>query len=75
MLPQLLKEISKIDGLKWIRLLYAYPDSVTEELVEEIKNNEKIVKYIDIPLQHSHDEVLKRMNRNTNKQKNRRGYK
>lgn len=69
MLPQLLKEISKIDGLKWIRLLYAYPDSVTEELVEEIKNNEKIVKYIDIPLQHSHDEVLKRMNRNTNRQK------
>ncbi|AIS52466.1 ribosomal protein S12 methylthiotransferase RimO [Thermoanaerobacter kivui] len=69
MLPQLLRELSQIEGLKWIRLLYAYPDSVTDELVEEMRANEKVVKYIDIPLQHSHNDVLKRMNRNTNRQK------
>lgn len=69
MLPQLLRELSKIEELKWIRLLYAYPDSVTDELIEEIKNNEKIVKYIDIPLQHSSESVLKRMNRGTTRRK------
>lgn len=69
MLPELLSKLSKIEKLKWIRLLYAYPDSVTDSLIEEIKKNEKIVKYIDIPLQHSHDNVLKRMKRNTRREK------
>ncbi|QSZ26370.1 30S ribosomal protein S12 methylthiotransferase RimO [Aceticella autotrophica] len=65
MLPLLLKRLSEIDNLKWIRILYAYPDSITNELIEEIKTNDKIVKYLDIPLQHSNDNVLKRMKRNT----------
>ncbi|MDI6604853.1 MAG: 30S ribosomal protein S12 methylthiotransferase RimO [Thermoanaerobacteraceae bacterium] len=65
MLPLLLKRLSEIDNLKWIRILYAYPDSITDELIEEIKTNDKIVKYLDIPLQHSNDNVLKRMKRNT----------
>ncbi|MGB9779356.1 30S ribosomal protein S12 methylthiotransferase RimO [Caldanaerobacter sp.] len=68
-LPELLRELAKIEGVKWIRLLYAYPDSVTDELIEEIKKNEKVVKYIDIPLQHSSESVLRRMNRGTTRDK------
>lgn len=60
---ELLKNLSKIEGVEWIRLLYCYPDSMTDELIEEIKNNPKIVKYVDIPLQHIDDNVLKRMGR------------
>lgn len=63
MLPQLLKELCKIDGLQWIRILYCYPDRITDELIETIKTQDKIVKYIDLPLQHCNGEVLARMNR------------
>lgn len=69
MLPTLLRELSKIDDIKWIRILYAYPDSISDELIEEIKTNNKVLKYIDMPLQHSNDNVLKRMKRNTQKKK------
>lgn len=62
-LPELLRALCKIDGLKWIRVLYAYPERVTDELLEVIASEEKIVKYMDIPLQHCNETVLKRMNR------------
>lgn len=62
-LPELLEEISKIKNLKWLRFLYAYPESITEELIDLVKNNNKICKYFDIPIQHISDSVLKRMNR------------
>ncbi len=66
-LAKLIKEISKIEDLKWIRVLYLYPDHFTEELIEEFKNNDKLVNYVDMPLQHISDDVLKRMNRKTSK--------
>lgn len=66
-LAKLIKEISKIEDLKWIRVLYLYPDHFTEELIEEFKNNQKLVNYVDMPLQHISDDVLKRMNRKTSK--------
>ena len=62
-LAYLLNELCKIDGIKWIRFLYAYPESITDELIEVVKKNEKICKYFDIPLQHYSDSVLKMMNR------------
>lgn len=62
-LAKLLKQLCKIDGLKWIRVLYCYPDRVTDELIDVIAEEDKIVKYIDIPLQHCNGEVLKNMNR------------
>lgn len=64
-LAKLIKEISKIDNLKWIRVLYLYPDHFTDELINEFKNNDKLLKYVDIPLQHVSDNVLKNMNRYT----------
>jgi ribosomal protein S12 methylthiotransferase len=67
MLPKLLDELNKIDGLEWIRLLYLYPETFTDELISSIKNNEKVVKYVDIPIQHINDRILKRMNRKTTK--------
>lgn len=66
-LANLIKEISKIDDLKWIRVLYLYPDHFTDDLIDEFKNNDKLVKYVDMPLQHISDNVLKNMNRKTNK--------
>lgn len=63
MLADLLKELCKIEKLKWIRVLYCYPERITDELIEAIANEEKIVKYIDLPLQHCNKDVLKRMNR------------
>ncbi|MCI5643718.1 MAG: 30S ribosomal protein S12 methylthiotransferase RimO [Peptoniphilus sp.] len=66
-LASLIKEISKIKDLKWIRVLYLYPDHFTDELIEEFKVNEKLVKYVDMPLQHISDNVLKNMNRKTSK--------
>lgn len=63
----LLKEICKIEGLKWIRILYCYPEEIYEELIQVIKEEEKICKYIDMPIQHASDHVLKRMGRRTNK--------
>lgn len=65
-LSDLLKELCKIDGFEWIRFLYAYPESITDELIQTVKNNPKICNYFDIPIQHISDSVLKRMNRRTN---------
>ena len=62
-LTELLREISKIKGIRWIRFLYAYPETITDELINEVKENDKICKYFDIPLQHISTPVLKRMNR------------
>lgn len=67
-LAELLKEICKIDGIKWVRFLYAYPEGITDDLINVVKNEEKICKYFDIPIQHISDEVLKRMNRKTSKE-------
>lgn len=66
-LVELLKELGKIEGLKWIRLLYCYPESITDELIDEIASNDKVCKYIDIPIQHCNNEILKRMGRRGNK--------
>lgn len=62
-LPELLKELCKIDGIRWIRTLYTYPERITDELLEVINTEEKLVKYLDIPLQHVNGDILKSMNR------------
>ena len=62
-LPELLGELNKIDGIEWIRLLYCYPDKVTDELITAIAESEKVCNYIDIPMQHVNGDVLKSMNR------------
>lgn len=62
-LVPLLKALSMVDGIEWIRLLYLYPERIDDALIDEIANNEKIVKYMDIPLQHCSKNVLRRMNR------------
>ena len=63
MLPKLLEELNKIEGLGWIRTMYAYPTQMNDELLNTIAKLNKVVKYVDIPLQHSHPEMLKMMNR------------
>lgn len=63
MLPDLLKELCKIDGIEWIRVLYCYPDRITDELLKTIASEKKIVKYIDLPLQHCNADILHKMNR------------
>ena len=63
MLVELMKEISKTDKIKWIRFLYAYPETISDELIKLVKEDDKICKYFDIPIQHISDTVLKRMNR------------
>lgn len=65
-LAELIEEISKIDEIKWIRFLYAYPETISDELIQVVKNNDKVCKYFDIPIQHISDSVLKRMNRQSN---------
>ncbi len=67
-LAELLNKISKIKGIKWIRFLYSYPEGITDELINEVKTNDKICKYFDIPLQHISNEILKKMNRKTSKE-------
>ena len=62
-LAKLLRELSTVEGIEWIRVLYCYPESITDELIEEIKTNPKVCKYLDIPIQHAADNVLKRMAR------------
>ncbi len=62
-LPELLNELCKIDSIEWIRLLYCYPDRITDKLIETIKTQDKVVNYIDLPLQHADDKILKAMNR------------
>lgn len=63
MLPELIHELAKIEGLHWIRLHYLYPELVNDELIETIANEEKVVKYLDIPIQHINNNILKKMNR------------
>lgn len=63
MLPELLRQVSGVPGVEWVRLHYAYPGFFTDELIEEMANNPKICKYVDLPLQHSQDTILKRMRR------------
>ena len=65
-LPKLINTLSKIENIKWIRLLYCYPELVTDDLIKVIKENNKVCKYIDIPLQHVNSTILKKMNRRTN---------
>jgi len=64
----LLKELSKIEGIKWIRVLYCYPEEIYDELIDEIASNEKVVKYLDLPIQHISNNILKLMGRKTSKQ-------
>lgn len=68
MLPLLLKQLEELDGIEWIRLLYCYPEDITDELIEEFSRNKKLCKYIDIPIQHISDYMLKRMGRKGNKE-------
>lgn len=67
-LPRLLKELCKISGLYWIRILYCYPEEITDELIETIRTEDKVCNYLDIPIQHGTDRILQRMGRRTNKQ-------
>lgn len=62
-LPELLNELCKIDGIEWIRIMYLYPDKITDELIDVIKTQAKIVKYIEMPIQHASKNVLSAMNR------------
>ena len=62
-LPQLLRDLCQIEGIRWIRLMYCYEDRITDELIDVMASEEKICNYIDIPIQHASDNVLKRMNR------------
>ncbi len=67
-LHEVIRRISEIEEIQWIRIHYLYPEDIYDELVSEFKNNSKLLKYFDIPLQHVNYRILKRMNRNTNKQ-------
>lgn len=67
-LPLLLKELCKVEGIRWIRLLYCYPEEITDELIQVIKEEPKICHYLDMPIQHSSDAILKRMGRRTSRQ-------
>ncbi len=66
-LAELIERVSEIENVHWIRFQYSYPEGITDELLEVVKNNSKVCKYFDIPLQHCNDEVLKRMGRHTDK--------
>lgn len=66
-LPALLKELCKISGLRWIRILYCYPEEITDELIQTIKEEPKVCSYLDLPIQHACDRILKRMGRRTSK--------
>lgn len=67
-LPLLLHELCKIEGIEWIRLLYCYPEEITDELIEVIKTEEKVCNYIDMPIQHSENRILQRMGRRTSRE-------
>lgn len=67
-LAYLLEELCKIEGLRWIRVMYCYPDKITDELIQTIKKQDKICKYLDIPIQHCNGGILKSMNRSGNKE-------
>ncbi len=66
-LPELLKKLAGIPGIYWIRILYCYPEEIDEELIAAIKTEDKVCKYLDIPIQHASDRILKRMGRRTTK--------
>ena len=68
MLPELLEELAQIEGIKWIRIMYSYPESITEELVKVIKKYDNICNYFDMPIQHASNKILKLMNRHTTKE-------
>ena len=65
-LPKLLHELAKVPGIQWIRLQYCYPEEITDELIEAIRTEEKVCHYLDIPIQHASDAILRRMGRRTN---------
>ncbi|MBP5471326.1 MAG: 30S ribosomal protein S12 methylthiotransferase RimO [Lachnospiraceae bacterium] len=67
-LPELLKKLCEIDGIRWIRLLYAYPEEITDEMIDVIASEDKICKYLDLPIQHSENTILRRMGRKTSKE-------
>lgn len=67
-LPELLTKLSDIEGIEWIRLLYCYPEEITDELISVMAENQKICHYIDIPIQHSENEILRRMGRRTSRE-------
>ena len=67
-LHKLLRELCKISGLRWIRILYCYPEEITDELIQVIKEEDKICNYLDLPIQHASDGILKRMGRRTSKE-------
>ena len=67
-LAELLKRLCEIEGIKWIRFLYSYPETITDELIEVVKKEEKICKYFDIPIQHISNNILKKMNRKSDKE-------
>ena len=67
-LPELLTELCRIDKLKWIRILYCYPERITDKLLNVIAKEDKIVKYIDVPIQHCCEDILKKMNREGNEE-------
>ena len=68
MLPELLHKLAEIPGIYWIRIQYCYPEEITDELIETIRTEEKVCNYLDIPIQHASDRILKRMGRRTNKE-------
>ena len=67
MLPELLRRLCRVEGIHWVRVHYTYPDEITDELIDVMAAEPKIVKYLDIPIQHVNDEILRRMNRRGNK--------
>lgn len=67
MLAELLRQLCKIEGLRWIRILYCYPEEIDDELIEVMAQEDKICKYLDIPIQHSSDRILRRMGRRTSR--------
>ena len=68
MLSELIHQLSEIEGIEWIRFLYTYPENITDELIKEVKENDKVCKYFDIPIQHISNNMLKAMNRKTTKE-------
>lgn len=66
-LHKLLRELSKVDGIRWIRILYCYPEEIDDNLIQVMKEEKKICHYLDLPIQHANDEILKRMGRRTSK--------
>lgn len=68
MLPELLRKLCTIEGLVWIRLLYCYPEEITEELIQVMKEQPKVCHYLDMPIQHASDKILAKMGRKTRKE-------